>query len=71
MVYGNARCPNGESTGNPLARNGTNIGLFQINYAAHYDKTASLEALFDVEENVRVAYRIWADQGWAPWACRP
>jgi hypothetical protein len=71
VVYGNARCPNGESTGNPNAFNAGNYGLFQIN-AVHAAKVGGpLEWLFDPAVNVRVAYQIWSDQGWGPWACRP
>lgn len=71
VVYGNARCPNGESGGNPLAYNAGNYGLYQINavHAARVD--GDLSRLFDVETNVAVAYALWRDQGWAPWACRP
>jgi hypothetical protein len=71
VVYGNARCPHGESTGNPNAFNAGNYGLFQIN-AVHAAKVGGpLEWLFDPAVNVRVAYEIWSDQGWGPWACRP
>lgn len=42
----------------------------QIHYPSHYDKVVSMEALFDPEINLMVAYRIWKDQGWRPWDCK-
>jgi hypothetical protein len=60
-----------ESSGDPSAYYAGNYGLFQIN-AVHWRRVSGdLEALFDPLVNTRVAYEIWADQGWAPWACRP
>lgn len=61
-------CPNGESGGNPNARNGTNIGLFQINIAAH---PYTVDQMLDPVQNIAAAYAIWADSGWGPWSCRP
>jgi soluble lytic murein transglycosylase-like protein len=61
-----------ESGGNAAAESGYGDGgLMQIRYAAHYDKVASYDALFDPATNIAVAYRIWRDQGWAPWGCSP
>lgn len=73
MIYGpTPGCPYGESTGDPLAYNNGSVGLFQLHYASHYDKVGGpLEWLYDPVVNIRVAADIWADQGWAPWACRP
>jgi len=60
-----------ESSGYADAYNAGNYGLMQIN-AVHAAKVdGALERLFEPEENLRVAYIIWRDQGWAPWACRP
>lgn len=59
-----ARC---ESGLDPDATNGSSIGLFQIDYEAHKDKTDSREALLDPAENVRAAHLIWLDQGWWAW----
>ena len=60
-----------ELSGNPAAYNMGNYGAFQIN-AVHAGRVAGdLASLFDPTVNVRVAYEIWADQGWGPWACRP
>lgn len=43
-------------------------GLMQINYTAHYAKVNNnLEALYDPETNLKVAYQIWSVQGWCPW----
>jgi len=57
-----------ESGGNPnaISPDGENIGLMQINLIHGY----SAEYLLVPENNVAVAYEIWLDQGWLPWACR-
>lgn len=57
-----------ESTMNPNARNGPNIGLFQINYLAHRE---SAEALLEASYNIQVAYSIYQSQRWSPWSCKP
>lgn len=61
-----------ESSGDPSAvsPDGQNIGLFQINLV-HIGKLRGGESLLDPVVNVRIAYQIWADQGWGPWSCRP
>ena len=60
-----------ESTADPGAYYNGNRGLFQIG-AVHADRVGGdLAALYIPEVNVRVAYEIWSEQGWAPWACRP
>lgn len=60
-----------ESRGQPNATGGANYGLFQIN-AVHAARVGGdLQALYDPATNIRVAYEIWSDQGWAPWACKP
>ena len=28
------------------------------------------ESLLDPDVNLRVAYEIWSEQGWRPWACK-
>ncbi len=72
VVYGNARCPNGESGGNPRAYFEGNYGLFQINGTSHARRVGgNLAALWDAATNIAVAYAIYADQGWGPWACKP
>ena len=58
-----------ESGGDPLAVNGTSVGLFQINWPYH--GYAAPDALFDPAVNVAEAFTIWSDQGWEPWACKP
>ena len=55
-----------------------NYGIFQIN-AIHRGRLQSvsggegddLARLFDPHINTQVAYSIWREQGWRPWACRP
>ena len=59
-----------ESSGDPLAYNAGSIGLFQVHYPSHYDKVSSAEELYDPTVNIAVAYRIWQDSAWLPWACR-
>ncbi len=63
-----ARC---ESGLNPRAYNAGNYGLFQISYVHAGRVGGALASLFDAATNIAVAYRIWFEQGWAPWACRP
>jgi hypothetical protein len=63
-----AACPTGESGGDWSAENGSNIGGFQINIAAH---PYTREQMLDPVQNIQAAYALWRDQGWAPWACRP
>ena len=71
VVYGNARCPYGESTGDPNAYSGGNYGLYQIN-AIHAARVGyDLGRLFDPATNIGVAYGLWLERGWQPWACRP
>jgi hypothetical protein len=60
-----------ESGGQPTATGGANYGLFQINAVHSARVGGNLQALYDPATNIRVAYDIWADQGWAPWACKP
>lgn len=59
-----------ESRGNPLANGAGNRGLFQINSVHARRVGGDLEALFDPEVNVAVAFQIWSEQGWRPWGCR-
>lgn len=71
VVYGNARCPWGESSGDPSAIYGANYGLFQVNAVHSWRVGGDVGALLDPEVNVMIAYQIWSEQGWAPWSCRP
>ena len=60
-----------ESSGHAGAYNAGNYGLFQINAVHSARVGGDLVSLFLPEVNASVAYAIWLDQGWAPWACRP
>jgi soluble lytic murein transglycosylase-like protein len=62
---------NAESGGNTNVLSPTrDRGLFQIN-AIHIGRVnGNLEALFDPETNVKVAYAIWSEQGWGPWTTK-
>lgn len=65
-----------ESRGNPRAVSRTNdVGLFQINYAAHHRAGESFTSFkarfFDVNRNVAFAYRLSrGGTDWHHWACR-
>lgn len=63
-----ARCESGLQSG---AYNAGNYGLFQISYVHARRVGGNLAALFDPAVNIAVAYDIYAEQGWRPWACRP
>ena len=54
-----------------VSPDGQNLGLFQIHAPSHASKLRPDESLLDPVVNVRVAYEIWRDQSWAPWACKP
>lgn len=60
-----------ESRWDPLAYRTGNYGLFQVNQVHWARVGGDLEQLYDPEVNVRVAYEIWREQGWTPWACKP
>jgi len=61
-----------ESSGDPNAYNAGNYGLMQINQVHAARVGGNLEALYDPETNLAVAYAIWLDHGgWGPWACKP
>lgn len=60
-----------ESSGNPMATNGGNLGLFQISAIHGWRVGGNLDALLDAETNVQVAHQIWREQGWGPWSCKP
>jgi hypothetical protein len=60
-----------ESRWQPWAFNAGNYGYFQVNAVHGARVDWNLDALFDPATNVRVAYAIWRDGGWGPWACRP
>jgi hypothetical protein len=60
-----ARC---ESGLDPDAVNGQHAGLFQIALDWHAAKFAGRDP-FDAQANTDVAFAIWSDQGWSPWAC--
>jgi len=56
-----------------VSPDGSNLGYFQIN-AVHSWRVGgpgNLYRLLDPATNVSVAYDIWREQGWGPWACKP
>lgn len=59
-----------ESKGDPRAYNANNYGLMQINSIHQRRVNGDLQSLYDPEVNIRVAFQIWTEQGWAPWGCR-
>ena len=44
-------------------------GLMQISPVHKGRVGGNLNALYSPEINMRVAYEIWSEQGWAPWVC--
>jgi hypothetical protein len=50
-----------------IGDSGNSIGVFQIN-KVHFWR-ASRQGLLKPEVNVRIAYKIWSEQGWYPWTC--
>lgn len=58
-----------ESGGNTTALSSTqDRGLFQINQCHRAKVGGNLDALYDPETNVKVAYLIWSSNGsWRPW----
>lgn len=56
-----------ESTGNPTAVSGSQVGLFQVAMQFHSRRLFPGESLFDPEVNTRVAHDIWLESSWAPW----
>jgi len=59
-----------ESTANPRALAGGNYGLMQINAIHSAMVGGDLNALYDPETNVRIAYALYSASGWQPWvAC--
>lgn len=53
-----------ESSGDPTARNGPYVGLFQIDSVLH---RWSVEELLIPETNIAAAYEKWEQSGWGPW----
>jgi hypothetical protein len=57
-----------ESSGNPRAYADGNYGLMQIN-AVHGPRVGgNLAALYDPEVNIAIAYQLYLERGWQPWA---
>lgn len=57
-----------ESGGNPNALSPTqDRGLMQINQCHSAKVGGNLNALFNPETNVKVAYQIWKSSGWRAW----
>lgn len=60
-----------ESRGDWGAYSQGNYGGFQIN-EVHAARVGGVPGrLFDPATNVAVAYDIWGEAGWGPWACKP
>ena len=71
-VWAVAAC---ESSGRPdaVSPDGQNWGLMQLG-VIHKARAERLgftwEQMLQPRPNLLVAYDLWLDQGWAPWACR-
>lgn len=46
-------------------------GVFQVVPYWHSWRLQPGETFMDAAVNVRVAYDLWSEQGWAPWSCKP
>ncbi len=73
-----AACESGRGTAGRLdgnwATSGVSYGLFQLAPAYHdwpdfWDGEPPNWAR--AEYNVRLAFELWSEQGWVPWACAP
>lgn len=72
VVYGNRRCPHGESTGDPWAvSEGGHLGLFQLSPGHFRTYDQDLSRWYEPGVNTYVAHKLWQDYGWQPWSCRP
>ena len=65
-----------ESGGSVLVISNTgDVGLFQINLAAHWDeingttRAEKIKALQDWHYNIQFAYKLFLRSGWDPWVC--
>lgn len=60
-----------ESSYNPRDENFCCLGIFQIYYEVNQSYVHRFgytrEDLFDPAANIRVAFALWQDRGWAPW----
>lgn len=73
VVYGSATCPNGESGGklDAVSDDGQNLGPFQLNVVHAGRVGGDPGRLLDPATNVRIAFELYSEQGWRPWACKP
>jgi hypothetical protein len=53
-----------ESGGNPAARNGPYVGLFQVDSVLH---RWTVEELLVPELNIAAGYELYQQRGWQPW----
>ena len=62
-----------ESGGNPnaISPDGQNWGLMQLNLVHLWRVDGNAQAFLDPATNIRVAYEIWSEQSWIPWAFKP
>lgn len=64
-----------ESTDRAGARNGNHYGKYQIAVNVHRSRIERLgwtvEDTLESVPNTAIAFSIWAEQGWRPWACKP
>ena len=65
-----------ESRWYPRAIGGGNVGIFQINYAAHHYSGESwsmfVRRFIDLRRNVAFAYRLSSGgRDWSAWTCQP
>jgi Lysozyme like domain len=63
--YDRAYNDNVDGFGKVISRD---VGLWQINIAAHYIGTDVEEALYNHTNNAVAMYKLYANRGWQPWA---
>jgi hypothetical protein len=75
IVYGNASCPWGESSGDPSEVYAGNYGLWQINESVWrgYFGEQRWAHVLEPAENTRMAWEIYqlAGGSFSPWSCAP
>lgn len=63
-----------ESSLNPTAHNYCCYGIAQINLKAHWSKipgstkAEKIQSLYNVDTNLKIAWQIFKESGWSPWA---
>ena len=54
-----------------ISPDGSNIGLWQINVIHGARVEYDYRRLLDPHTNTAIAWQLYVERGWQPWACRP